>query len=87
MKSYELTEKQKKAFINLKKAFTRCCKEGLYIWDNYGDISAVNGEIVAEVCTDSRWSEKIDFLDVEEFTPKCWGGSNTDDTLYIVRKK
>ena len=81
-----LTPEQKKALSTLKRAFTACSKAGLYVWDDYGSLSAVNGKHIARLGTDSRYGEVLDRGLVERFNPKCYGPGCADDPLYIERK-
>lgn len=78
-----LTPEQKKALMQLKRAFTACAKAGLYLWDNYGSVAAVNGKGIACITTDARCGELADHNNFEEFTPKHWGAANADDPLYV----
>lgn len=81
-----LTPEQKKAFAQLKRAFTACAMSGLYLWDNYGTVSAVNGKGIACLVTDSGRGELADPSNFEGFVPKRWGSANADDPLYIERR-
>ncbi len=80
-----LTPEQQKAFRRLKQAFAACAKSGLYLWDNYGDISAVNGGGIDCITTDSRGGELLDESNLARLRPKKWGSSNADDPLYVQR--
>lgn len=78
-----LTPEQKKAFAQLKRAFTACAKAGLYIWDDYGRVAAVNGKGIDCLVADSSCGELADRDNFEVFKPKRWGSANSDDPLYI----
>lgn len=81
-----LTPVQRKAFSALKSAMTRCAKAGIYLWDDSGTISAVNGKNVEDVCTDDRIGDELDRSYVETFSSRAWHGSNADDLLYVKLK-
>ena len=81
---YSLTPDQMKAFAALKRAFARCNKEGVYVWDNYGFISAVNSYAINSIIC-GYGEEEIDDMQVESFSPKGYRGSNADDPLYVER--
>ncbi len=78
-----LTPDQKKALAQLKRAFTACEKAGLYVWDNYGTISAVNGKNITGITTDARCGELLDQVNTQGFNSKVWGSANADDPLYV----
>lgn len=83
MRDYSLTPKQCKKFAQLKRAFTECEKAGLYVWDDYGKISAVNGLVVKQVCPDESYDARLEDDSVSMFYPRCWGSSNADDPLFV----
>jgi hypothetical protein len=41
---FELTERQRRAFLKLKRAYEECKKAGVYFYDNYGELSAVDSD-------------------------------------------
>jgi hypothetical protein len=83
---YAITSGQGKAFRNLMRAFKKCEDAGLYVWDNYGTISAVDGRVVRSVCSDASYGEELNDLHVSYFNSKCWHSSNADDQLYVMRR-
>lgn len=83
-KDVSLTHEQKKAFLSLKRAFEKCSKSGVYVWDNYGRISAVNGKIVQEVNTGGGYDDILDDTAYVSFFPSCLGNSVSDDKLFVV---
>ena len=86
MDNYDLTAEQMKVFKKLKRVLSECSKLGIYIWDDYGTISAVNGNIVNGVVPDENIGEELDRSQVESIYEKCWKGSNADDTLFVELK-
>ena len=78
-----LSPEQTKAFTQLKTALTKCAKAGIYLWDDYGTISAVNGNFVEEITTDPKTGDELDRGEVSTVSSKAWHGSNADDTLYV----
>lgn len=82
-KDYSLTPEQKKAFKALERAFKKCDALNIYTWDDYGSISAVNGEVVSHVCPDNGYEAEIDNSMVSWFSPKGYDGANADDQLYV----
>lgn len=85
-KDTRLTPEQRKVFANLKRAFTACEKAGIYLWDNYGSVSAVNGRVVNMISTDNRCGEFFDQDGLDYWSPENWHGSNADDSLYVDYK-
>ncbi len=83
MADYSLTTEQEKAFNALRRAFKRCKKENIYLWDNYGTISAVNGGIVHGVCPDSSYDAPLDDSMVSIST-ECNLSANADDSLFVL---
>ena len=86
-----MTEEQEKVFESLERAFKKCSKVGLLVWDNYGTITAVNGKKIQKVYPSVGASyEKCDkdFDDeiAKWFTSDCWNGSNADDPLKVELK-
>lgn len=79
---YSLTDPQKKAFVALERAFIRCLKEKVLIWDDYGVISAVNGKIVRSVDPDGSLDQELDRSMVSTIL-EPHVDSNADDPLYI----
>jgi hypothetical protein len=84
MKSYKLTKKQEQAFASLERALLRCEKEGLYIWSNYGTVSAVNGKVVQTVAPDESLGEPLDDAQVS-FILSMDIRENSDDPLFVRR--
>ncbi len=85
--SYSLTPEQLKAFKALERAFRKCEKVGIYCWDDYGTISAVNGNLVESVAPENN-PEKYGFAPLDRDMTSCffspaWHGSNADDPLYV----
>lgn len=56
---FELTEKQKKAFLKLKAAYKACKKEGIYFVNNYSNLQAYNGEYVCGYIDSNPINNKI----------------------------
>ena len=83
MKDYSLTPEQEKAFSQLKRAFNKCDKLNVIVWDDYGHISAVNGKIVYAPSPDESYEEPLDHSLVSDFTSKAWNDSNADDPLFV----
>lgn len=81
-----LTPEQLKIIAQLRTALTKCHKAGIYLWDNGGTISAVNGKMVDMVTTDSACGDELNNADVTSIVSKAWHGSNADDLLYVIRK-
>jgi hypothetical protein len=82
-----LTESQKKAITQLKQAMAVCSRSGLYLWDDHGVISAVNGKHVTSISTDDSYGEPFDRLNATNLTGvRCWHGSNADDPLFVDLK-
>lgn len=80
--SIELTPAQLKAFQSLKRALKKCADQGIYLWDNYGTISAVNGDRVSIIGPDLSLGHPLPESEVSEITTSCWRNSNADDPLY-----
>lgn len=79
-KDYSLTPKQKEAFAELKKAFAKCHRSKMIVWDWYGKISAVNGKVVSSMEVGGRKRfELVDSNLVEQFRPKCLRSAMADD--------
>ena len=84
--SYELTKAQEAAVKELEAALRKCNRAGVYLWDDYGSIRAVNGRVVRHISPDDSYGEMLDRSQVYDVsTPKCWHSSNSDDTLYVQR--
>jgi len=97
MIDHSLTKKQAEAFADLKRAFARCSRLNIIVWDDYGSISAVNGHKVNAPETSGEHGdraarrdgvdlEQLDKSTVPSFAPTCWSGSNADDPLYISER-
>ena len=86
MDDYSLTPKQAIAFEQLKRVIEKCRKDNIYLWDDYGVISAVNGNIVSCVAPDPNLDETLDEDMISCISSQCWNGSNSDDPLYVKRK-
>lgn len=93
MESYELTAEQDKAVDALERALKKCAEAGVYLWDNYGTISAVNALTISSIVT-SDHGEPLDHDQVRElrfFTSKgtgglpLWRAANADDALFVER--
>ena len=84
MENYELTDEQKKAFRALELALLKCDQAGLYIWSNYGTLSAVNGEVVKVVAPDESLGEPLDYNKVSSILSKDIR-ENADDDLFVKR--
>lgn len=86
---YELTPTQAKAFASLERAMRKCKAAGVYLWDDYGTISAVNGRKLNAVTTNPKDTERLDDAMVTRMpgsaSSKCWRGSNADDALFVER--
>jgi hypothetical protein len=82
-----LSPKQAEAFKELERSFRKCSRLKIIVWDNYGQISALNGNKVTPPETagshNDEPGELLDCLTVPSFSPKCWASSNADDPLYI----
>lgn len=85
MKSYNLTKSQQAAFDSLEKAFLRCQREGLYIWSDYGTLSAVNGQVVEIIGPDESLKEPLDHNQVSIILSQDIR-ENADDKLFIKRR-
>jgi len=86
---YEPTSAQVKAFRQLVAALKACSQAGLYVWDDYGTISAVNGLVVKWVAPEEYNRDNLLALDRDQVLTihtSCWRGSNADDTLYVELK-
>lgn len=87
--NYELTPEQEKAFASLIRALAKCRATKVYLWDNYGTISAVNGRRVDRIVTSVRGGEPLDHGQVStipgSITRGLWFGSNADDDLFVER--
>lgn len=81
-----LTPDQEKASAELKRAFTACTKAGVYLWDDYGTIAAVNGRNISHLGTDESYGEEVDRNHIRGVNPKCWHSGNADDPIYIERR-
>lgn len=80
--SYELTSKQQKAFAQLKRAFKACEKANVYVWSNYGTISAVNGNIIKHIGPNDPLGESLNYTYVSSIFGYSLG-DNADDALYV----
>jgi hypothetical protein len=87
--NYELTPEQEKAFASLERAILKCKAARVYLWDNYGTISAINGRKVNAITTNPRDGEPLDHSAVSTISVSarrgCWHGSNADDALFVER--
>jgi len=83
MDDYSLTPEQEKALAALERAFKRCIKENVYVWSNYGTVSAVNGNIIRGISPDPSYEEKLDDSMVS-IVSEVNLGDNADDQLYIL---
>lgn len=88
-KDYSLTESQKKAFRALARAVKRCEKENIYLWDNYGSLTAVNGDVVLSIHPVELSHD--DFPELEHnltsvINSKNWYAGNSDDPLCVEFK-
>lgn len=85
MSSYHPTKAQMEALDELKAALAKCSRAKVYLWDDYGTISAVNGRVVKAVTSDDQHHDaKLDGSQVVRLgKPGCWHSSNSDDQLYI----
>jgi hypothetical protein len=82
MTDYTLTKKQQEAVENLRKAHAACRRAGVYFWDDYCTVRAVNGRAVRTVTVDPRDTDgELDRTQVTDvFT---LSNMNADDTLYF----
>jgi hypothetical protein len=87
MINYSLTREQQDIFNELIKVLVKCDKSGIYLWDNYGTISAVNGNVVECVASDDTLDKPLNSNMVEWVSPSCWKHGNADDPLYVSLKK
>lgn len=78
-----LTKLQSGAFKRLESAFKECQRLGMYLWDNYGSISAVNGRDIKCLAPDDTLPHRLDEDMVSSLSVTCWHGSNADDKLFI----
>ena len=82
-KLFPLTTAQRAACASLTRALQRCAREGVYLWDYYGTITAVNGKQVGAVAHDDVASgipmELVDQIDV--YSGDGWGDATSDDPL------
>lgn len=82
MADYSLTKKQEAAVAELKKAFAACRRAGVYFWDDYCEIRAINGRVALNVCVDPNGSDGP--FDREQATNVfSLPTSNADDPLYV----
>lgn len=86
--SYYPTKAQQGAIAELERALAKCSRAGVYLWDNYGTLSAVNGQVVNSVTTHPRVdTQPLDDDQVLELgQPACWNTSNSDDQLFVELK-
>jgi len=82
MTDYSLTKEQEKAFKALNNAMKRCVKAGIYLWDNYGIISGVNGQVIKQVAADENLDEELDDSMVSWVNEVELQG-NADVSLYV----
>ena len=59
-KHIALTKKQIEAVGLLAKALWACEEQDVYLWDNYGDICAVNGRNVSVVASDPSLDDPLE---------------------------
>lgn len=85
MRNYKLTPKQQELFRSLNDALNACLDAGLYIWDNYGTLSAVNGHVITTVAPDESLGEPLD-VDSVSSVDFIWLNSCSDDALFVKRK-
>lgn len=81
-KTVQLTPEQDKAIASLERALSKCVKAGLYLWDDYGTISAVDGNNVSSLDI-TETDSPLDRDKVSILICPAWHGSNADDPLYV----
>tara|TARA_Y100001936_G_C15925489_1_gene586434 strand:+ start:694 stop:1002 length:309 start_codon:yes stop_codon:yes gene_type:complete len=83
----ELTEAQKKAVAQLKRAFAAAKKANVHFYTVLGDIQALNGNLVQEVITDVTGDRERADCSIREFYPPVSiadiGSEFADDEHFI----
>jgi hypothetical protein len=82
---YGLTPIQKKAWTKFIRCFRRCRELGIYIWDDYGSLAAVDGHVVKCIAPDADLIELLDHDQVSREDSKL--SANADDPLFISFKE
>ena len=79
---YNLTQEQEEAFNELASALKKCAELNVYIWSDYGLVSAVNGNIVNDIAPEVTLDEALD----EQYVSRIYGyeiHENSDDPLFV----
>lgn len=79
---FELTEKQRKAFLNLKKAYKECGKLGILFYNNYGTVGALDSKKLSNYSDDDSGIMDTGQNMNNEFKHPA-GDSWADDTHYF----
>jgi hypothetical protein len=93
MDIFELTEKQKKAFNRLKRAYKDCEKHGIFFFNCYGSLTAVNSELIQGYGDESSLmhSTPVDTVSTYEGSPlnyiKIPNEWADDEHMYHLTKK
>ena len=84
--NYSLTPKQQRVFARLEKAVRACQAANIFLWDDYGTLSAVNGEIVNDIIPAVKgFADELEPLN-EGLVSRVIGAyfhHNADDPLYV----
>lgn len=86
MDDYRLTKKQIEAAKAVEIAMNKAKKMGVCFWDNYGNLTAYNGNKIQQPIPDKNYSEKLDDDKVYVLSIDNFGAGNADDQLYVKRK-
>ena len=86
MSQKKLSNKQQSSVYFLARALESCVRNNVYLWDDYGLISAVNGNWILDIRADDLLDEILDDSIVDVLPSSCWHGSNADDNLFVKLK-
>ena len=88
---FELTSKQQRAFNRLKKAYKDCEAEGIYFYNMYGRLSAVDSKLIEDYGDKtSGFPEEMQLVDnnVDSAHSLEIPGEWSDDThIFLLTKK
>ena len=78
---YRLTHRQLEAWQDLQTAIDACMSANILVFDYYGTLSAVNGNVVSYVLADKSIGPKLDERQVSEING-CYAKAIPDGVLY-----
>ncbi len=83
---YAITGEQMKAIKEVEKAMKRAEKLGVHFWDDYGSITAYDGNVIGQPVPDQGAGVLLNRHHVYSLKVNNFHAGNADDPLYVKFK-